>query len=180
MKNFNLSLNINLKLTFTTYLENRLMNYGLIMSKSYIDLVLNAERLYRVFLDVMRIELKRLKIDDLNNTQALILYNIGKDKITVGDIISRKYYLGSNVSYNLKKMIEMDYVKQERSAFDKRTIFVTLTKKGMTLFDAIEKALANHTKTLTKEHISESKLDSMESDIRVMEKCLTRIIDESL
>lgn len=48
------------------------------MSKSYIDLVLNAERLYRVFLDVMRIELKRLKIDDLNNTQALILYNIGK------------------------------------------------------------------------------------------------------
>ena len=156
------------------------MNYGLIMSKSYIDLVLNAERLYRVFLDVMRIELKRLKIDDLNNTQALILYNIGKDKITVGDIISRKYYLGSNVSYNLKKMIEMDYVKQERSAFDKRTIFVTLTKKGMTLFDAIEKALANHTKTLTKEHISESKLDSMESDIRVMEKCLTRIIDESL
>ena len=150
------------------------------MSKSYIDLVLNAERLYRVFLDVMRVELKRLKIDDLNNTQALILYNIGKDKVTVGDIISRKYYLGSNVSYNLKKMIEMDYVKQDRSSFDKRTVFVTLTKKGISLFDAIEKALDSHTKTLTKEQISPSKLDSMETDIRVMEKCLVRIIDDAI
>lgn len=77
-------------------------------------------------------------------------------------------------------MIEMDYVKQDRSNFDKRTVFVTLTKKGTTLFDAIEKALDNHTKTLTKEQISPSKLDSMETDIRVMEKCLVRIIDDSI
>ena len=59
-------------------------------------------------------ELDRTGIADINNIQALILSNIGKEELTVGELTNRGYYLGSDVSYIVKKMVENGYLEQER------------------------------------------------------------------
>lgn len=100
------------------------------MSKEYIDLTLLIERLHRRFLDVLRTELKRIGIRDINGVQALILANIGDDEIVIRDLIERGYYQGSNVSYNIKKLTDYGYLDQERALHDKRSITVKLTDKG--------------------------------------------------
>ena len=76
------------------------------MQHPYFEAITLVERLHRQFLDVLKIELERAGIQDINNVQSLILYNIGEDELTVGELTARGYYLGSNVSYNLKKMVE--------------------------------------------------------------------------
>ena len=91
------------------------------------------ERLHRQFLEVVKSELVRLGIQDISNIQAIILYNIAAEEVTVGELTHRGYYLGSNVSYNLKKMVEHDYLIQERSPHDRRSVRVRLSKKGVTL-----------------------------------------------
>ena len=100
------------------------------MSKEYIDLTLLIERLHRRFLDVLRTELKRIGVRDINGVQALILANIGEDEIVIRDLIERGYYQGSNVSYNIKKLTDYGYLDQERALHDKRSITVKLTDKG--------------------------------------------------
>ena len=97
------------------------------MATKYYDTIQLIERLHRYFLDVVKVELDRLQIMDINNVQAMILFNIGHDEMTVGELTLRGYYLGSNVSYNLKKMVELGYVVQERSPHDKRSIRIKLT-----------------------------------------------------
>ncbi|MBM3477916.1 MAG: MarR family transcriptional regulator, partial [Alphaproteobacteria bacterium] len=72
------------------------------MKRAYLDTVALVERLHRHFLEVVKSEIERLRVRDINNVQALILYNIGEDDLTVGELTQRGYYLGSNVSYNLK------------------------------------------------------------------------------
>ncbi len=73
----------------------------------YYDAIQLIERLHRHFLDVLKVELDRKGIQDINNVQSMILYNIGHDELTVGELTIRGYYLGSNVSYNVKKMVEI-------------------------------------------------------------------------
>ena len=62
-----------------------------------------VERLHRLLLDVVKDEFERLKILDINSVQALLLFNIGENEVTAGELKARGYYQGSNVSYNLKK-----------------------------------------------------------------------------
>ena len=100
------------------------------MQHPYFECITLVERLHRQFLDVLKIELERAGIQDINNVQSLILYNIGQDELTVGELTARGYYLGSNVSYNLKKMVENGYLVQERSVHDRRSIRVKLSEKG--------------------------------------------------
>jgi DNA-binding MarR family transcriptional regulator len=102
------------------------------------------ERLHRRFLDVLKVELDRKGIQDINNVQAMILYNIGNEDMTVGELTLRGYYLGSNVSYNVKKMVENDYLEQERSVHDKRSIRVKLSDKGHDLRKIIDEMFERH------------------------------------
>lgn len=99
----------------------------------YLEAVRLIERLHRCFLDIIKLELDRLGRDDINSVQALILFNIGEAEMTVGDLTHRGYYLGSNVSYNVKKLSETGYIAQERSAHDRRSVKVRLTTKGLEL-----------------------------------------------
>jgi DNA-binding MarR family transcriptional regulator len=96
----------------------------------YLECLLLIERLHRRFLDVLKAELDRLGRTDVNNVQSLILYNIGVDKVTVGELTNRGYYLGSNVSYNVKKLVENEYLIQERSEHDRRSVRIRLSPKG--------------------------------------------------
>ncbi len=88
------------------------------------------ERLHRLLLDVIKNEFDRVGGADLNSVQALLLYNIGDSELTAGELKSRGYYLGSNVSYNLKKLVDMGYIHYKRSETDKRMVRVSLTEKG--------------------------------------------------
>ena len=89
-----------------------------------------VERLHRLLLDVIKDEFERLGRVDVNSIQALLLYNIGDAELTAGELTSRGYYLGSNVSYNLKKLVDAGYIHHQRSITDRRSVRVRLTDKG--------------------------------------------------
>ena len=101
--------------------------------RAYYETIHIIERLHRQSLDVLKLELDRLGIQDINNVQSLILYSIGSDQLTVGELTLRGYYLGSNVSYNLKKMVEAGYLVQERSLHDRRSVRIKVSPKGAAL-----------------------------------------------
>lgn len=107
------------------------------MSKPYFEIVHLIERLHRHFLDVLRTELRRLSIEDINAVQALLLYNIGENEVVIRDLKDRGYYQGSNVSYNIKALTEYGYLTQERSAHDRRSVRLKLTDKGLGLCNAV-------------------------------------------
>src|SRR5665811_1094894 len=96
-----------------------------------------VERLHRRLLDVIKDEFDRRGRADINSVQALLLYNIGDAELTAGELRSRGYYLGSNVSYNLKKLVEAGYIHHERSNNDRRSVRVSLTEKGQKVCDVI-------------------------------------------
>ncbi|MBV8651283.1 MAG: winged helix DNA-binding protein, partial [Alphaproteobacteria bacterium] len=99
------------------------------MKAAYLETIGLIERLHRHFLEIVKLELDGLGIHDINNIQGLILYNIGDAEMTVGELTLRGCYLGSNVSYNVKKMVENGYLVQERSEHDRRSIHVRLSEK---------------------------------------------------
>ena len=108
------------------------------MKDQYLLTIRLIERLHRRFLDVVKAELDRLGMLDINNVQALILSNISNEQVTVGELTARGYYQGSNVSYNVKKLVENGYLVQERSAHDKRMMRVWLSDKGLDLVNRID------------------------------------------
>ncbi len=96
----------------------------------YLQALRLIERLHRLLLDVIKDEFDRMGGADLNSVQALLLYNIGDSELTAGELKTRGYYLGSNVSYNLKKLVDMGYIHYKRSDVDRRSVRVSLTTKG--------------------------------------------------
>src|SRR5882757_59388 len=97
------------------------------------------ERLHRLLLDVIKDEFDRKGGADINSVQALLLYNMGDGELTAGELKTRGYYLGSNVSYNLKKLVEMGYLHYKRSDKDRRSVRVSLTEQGLQARDVINK-----------------------------------------
>lgn len=131
------------------------------MIEKYFDIVMTIERLHRLFLDVVKSELDRLHIMDISNVQAVILYNVGKNKLTVGEVSNRGYYLGSNVTYNLKKMVENGYLDQEQSPHDRRSSVIRLSPKGVELYSKLEEMLTRHINNLQRNNISNPELDAL-------------------
>src|ERR1700745_278477 len=100
---------------------------------AYFKVISLVERLHRQFLEVVKLELDGLGIRDINNVQGMMLFSIGDAEMTVGGLTLRGCYLGSNVCYNVKKMVENGYLAQQRSLHDRRSIHVHLTAKGRQL-----------------------------------------------
>ncbi len=96
----------------------------------YLQALRLIERLHRLLLDVIKDEFDRHGGAELNSVQALLLYNIGDSELTAGELKTRGYYLGSNVSYNLKKLVDMGFIHYKRSEVDRRSVRVSLTEKG--------------------------------------------------
>lgn len=107
------------------------------LEASYLQLLHLVERLHRQLLDVIKDELERLGQTDINSVQALLLYNIGDAELTPGELRSRGHYLGSNVSYNLKQLVEKGYIRDERSSTDRRSKRVSLTEAGLDVRDSL-------------------------------------------
>jgi DNA-binding MarR family transcriptional regulator len=104
---------------------------------SYLVSIRLIERLHRRFLDVIKTELDRLGIEDINNVQTLILSNINGEQLTVGELTVRGYYLGSNVSYNVKKLVDLGFINHQRSRIDRRSVRVSLTPKGQSVAEVV-------------------------------------------
>jgi DNA-binding MarR family transcriptional regulator len=106
------------------------------------------ERLHRLLLDVIKDEFERLGRADVNSVQALLLYNIGDAELTAGELTSRGYYLGSNVSYNLKKLVDAGYINHQRSTTDRRSVRVRLTDKGQEVCKVVNSLCQRQLKSL--------------------------------
>ncbi len=143
------------------------------MQHPYFECITLVERLHRQFLDVLKIELERAGIQDINNVQSLILYNIGQDELTVGELIARGYYLGSNVSYNLKKMVENGYLVQERSVHDRRSIRVKLSEKGHAIRTLMNEVFERHIANVENSGLDLEKLKDVNDALKNLERFLT-------
>jgi len=114
----------------------------------YLEALTLVERLHRRLLDVIKDEFDRRGRSDINSVQALLLYNIGDAELTAGELRTRGYYLGSNVSYNLKKLVEMGYLSHQRSRMDRRSVRISLTEQGREIHDIVEGLYAKHVRTI--------------------------------
>src|SRR3974390_1200680 len=114
----------------------------------YLEALTLVERLHRRLLDVIKDEFDRRGRSDINSVQALLLYNIGDKELTAGELRTRGYYLGSNVSYNLKKLVEMGFLDHQRSRIDRRSVRIKLTDKGRDVRDVIEGLYQKHVRTV--------------------------------
>jgi DNA-binding MarR family transcriptional regulator len=114
----------------------------------YMETLTLVERLHRRLLDVIKDEFDRAGRSDVNSVQALLLFNIGDSELTAGELRTRGYYLGSNVSYNLKKLVEMGYIHHQRSRMDRRSVRVSLTEKGQEVSAIVNKLYERHIRSI--------------------------------
>ena len=147
------------------------------MTNDYLEVISLVERLHRHFLEVVKLELDGLSIHDINNVQGLMLFNIGDAEMTVGELTLRGCYLGSNVSYNLKKMVENGYLVQERSVHDRRSIHVRLTDKGRALRDQLSVMHQRHIEMLSQTAIADGDLQNVIVTLRRLERFWIRAGD---
>ncbi len=110
----------------------------------YLESLTLVERLHRRLLDVIKDEFERQGRNDVNAVQALLLYNIGNSELTAGELRTRGYYLGSNVSYNLKKLVEQGFILHQRSRVDRRSVRVSLTEDGARIAAIVDKLYLRH------------------------------------
>jgi DNA-binding MarR family transcriptional regulator len=115
---------------------------------AYLETLTMVERLHRRLLDVIKDEFDRRGRSDVNAVQALLLFNIGDKELTAGELRTRGYYLGSNVSYNVKKLVEMGYLHHARSRVDRRSVRISLTEKGEEVHRIITSLYDKHATTV--------------------------------
>jgi DNA-binding MarR family transcriptional regulator len=123
----------------------------------YLEALTLVERLHRRLLDVIKDEFDRRGRADINSVQALLLYNIGEKELTAGELRTRGYYLGSNVSYNLKKLVEMGFLDHQRSRVDRRSVRIKVTEKGRDVCNIVEALYRKHVTTV--EHVGGISVD---------------------
>src|SRR5271155_818510 len=142
------------------------------MDNPYLEVISYVERLHRQFLEVVKLELEGLGIHNINNVQAMMLFNIGDAEMTVGELTLRGCYLGSNVSYNVKKMVENEYLVHER-----RSIHVRLTEKGIKLRDSLIAMHRRHAEMLSRTAVSADDLQAAGVTLRRLERFWIRAAD---
>jgi DNA-binding MarR family transcriptional regulator len=149
------------------------------VKQSYLETIRLIERLHRRFLDVIKTELDRLGIEDINNVQSLILSNISSEQLTVGELTARGYYLGSNVSYNVKKLVENGYLIQERSPHDRRMTRVRVSEKGLDLCGRIDELYQTNASQLARDVVAEEQLTSTNQVLSALERYWSNYISYS-
>jgi DNA-binding MarR family transcriptional regulator len=140
----------------------------------YLEALALVERLHRLLLDVIKDEFERVGILEINAVQALLLFNIGDNEVTAGELKTRGYYQGSNVSYNLKKLVDMGYMHHQRCEIDRRSVRVRLTARGREIRNLISGLFARHAEGLLERNvIDDTTLGDMSDTLRRMERYWT-------
>ncbi|MBM7066875.1 MarR family winged helix-turn-helix transcriptional regulator [Actibacterium sp. 188UL27-1] len=138
---------------------------------SYLESLALVERLHRLLLDVIKDEFERVGILEINAVQALLLFNIGDNEVTAGELKSRGYYQGSNVSYNLKKLVELGYMHHQRCEIDRRSVRVRLTEKGRNIRTIVSELFERHAQGLQdKDILSHAGLEDITISLRRVER----------
>ena len=140
------------------------------VKQTFLDCIRLIERLHRRFLDVVKSEIDRLGLEDINNVQAVLLSNIENENVTVGELTLRGYYMGTNVSYNVKKLVEHGYLVQERSSHDRRTTRVHLSDKGKSVVASVNALLEQNVSALSNIGLGDEQLHSVIDNLRVLER----------
>ena len=124
-----------------------------------------------MLLDVVKDEFERLGLIDINSVQGLLLFNIGEQEVSAGELKSRGYYQGSNVSYNLKKLVDSGYMHHEKCAVDRRSVRVRLTDKGRKIREALSEMFARQADGLVAgSTLSKDSLGAVNTHLRVVER----------
>ena len=140
----------------------------------YLDALALVERLHRLLLDVIKDEFERVNVLEINAVQALLLFNIGENEVTAGELKTRGYYQGSNVSYNLKKLVEMGYMHHQRCEIDRRSVRVRLTEKGRNIRDVVGGLFERHADGLQgKGVLGADGIDQITTSLRRVERYWT-------
>ncbi len=140
----------------------------------YRDALALIERLHRLLLDVIKDEFERLGLIEINAVQALLLFNIGENEVTAGELKTRGYYQGSNVSYNLKKLVELGYMHHQRCEIDRRSVRVRLTEKGRRVRAIVADLFARHATGLESRGVIDlDRLDDTTAALRLLERFWT-------
>ena len=141
---------------------------------SYLEALHLVERLHRRLLDVIKDEFERRGRDDVNSVQALLLYNIGDKELTASELRTRGYYLGSNVSYNVKKLVEAGYLHHARSRVDRRSVRISLTPKGQEVHEIVSDLYEKHARTIQPiGGISDDDFDRLNTSLARLERFWT-------
>jgi DNA-binding MarR family transcriptional regulator len=137
----------------------------------YLEMLSSVERLHRLLLDVVKDEFERLGQLEINSVQALLLFNVGDNEVTAGELKSRGYYQGSNVSYNLKKLVEAGYLHHQRSEMDRRSVRIRLTDKGHLVRDAVAELFERHALMVDEQSLlGEDGVARINDSMRLMER----------
>jgi len=140
----------------------------------YLEMLALVERLHRLLLDVIKSEFDRTGRVDLNPVQALLLFNIGTKVVTAGELKSRGYYQGSNVSYNLKKLIDLGYIDHQRCEMDRRSVRVRLTGTGVEVHRLVSGFFQRHAAELGGTDLLRTRgIEEMNRDLRSIERYWT-------
>jgi DNA-binding MarR family transcriptional regulator len=140
----------------------------------YLESLSLVERLHRLLLDVIKDEFERLGVLEINSVQALLLFNIGENEVTAGELKTRGYYQGSNVSYNLKKLVDLGYMHHQRSEVDRRSVRVRLTEKGRRLRTMLNDLFARHAEGLERRGIIGAEgMEAINANLKRMERYWT-------
>jgi DNA-binding MarR family transcriptional regulator len=143
----------------------------------YLDNLSLVERLHRLLLDVIKDEFERLQILEINSVQALLLFNIGENEVTAGELKTRGYYQGSNVSYNLKKLVELGYMHHQRSEIDRRSVRVKLSEKGRRVRGHVSDLFARQSEVIERRGLVDtSGMDEINTALKRMERFWTEQI----
>lgn len=134
----------------------------------YLEAVSRVERLHRRLLDLIKDEFDRMGWDDINPVQALLMFNIGDAEMTAGELRSRGYYLGSNVSYNLKKLVDLGFINHQRSRIDRRSVRVSLTDKGNEVAEVVAGLYERHIGSI--EHVGGINQDEFKQMNRALQR----------
>jgi DNA-binding MarR family transcriptional regulator len=141
------------------------------LAAGYLESLALVERLHRLLLDVIKDEFERLGVLEINAVQALLLFNIGENEVTAGELKTRGYYQGSNVSYNLKKLVDLGFMHHQRSEIDRRSVRVRLTEKGRRVRGMLTDLFARHAEGLQRRGmIGAEQIEDVNQALRRMER----------
>ena len=139
--------------------------------KLYLEALNLLERLHRQLLDVIKDELDRREEREINSVQALLLFNVGDQELSAGELRTRGHYLGSNVSYNLKKLVDLGYIHHARSETDRRSVLVRLTRKGEFVRDMLRELFLHHLGSLEPVgNVAAADLEGMNASLKRLER----------
>ncbi len=140
---------------------------GDVVANTYGEITRLVERLHRRYLDTIRYELSKLGIDDINAVQALLLMNVQDSEVSIRELIDRGYYIGSNVTYNVRHLVDTGYLMQNRSERDQRSVRIHATEKGRELCQGLREMEMRHASSI---NVEPGDIESARNYLRGLER----------